>query len=418
MNSEPISRDSQLRLRAELAVRERLSQLPQNSDAIATDELRRTSHELSVYEIELQMQNDELRLAQVALLAERARYFDLYDLAPVGYCTVDMSGLILQANLKAAEILGLDRRKLLNQTLTRHILQSDQDVYYLWRQRLLKTGDPQPCELQMLTPDRTPIVVELAATVAADAGGASLLRMVLIDITQRKSTEESLKQSEQQLRALSRRVLEVQEAERRLVAIELHDELGQSLTAIKINLQSSARFHDRVPGEQNTEDILIVEEALRQVRRLALALRPAMLDDLGLVPALRWMAKQQSERVGFVANVHTVRLQGRLAPDIEIACFRIAQEALTNIARYARATTVNITLSEVGSDLVLSVQDDGSGFDIDATRVNAMAGGSIGVLGMQERAMLIGGTLEIESNRGCGSTVRLRCPMRLREVST
>ncbi len=234
------------------------------------------------------------------------------------------------------------------------------------------------------------------------------------DITERKRNEASLREHAEQLRALSRRVLEVQEAERRRLAVELHDELGQLLTAIKINLQSNERFRSQAPDELNVENIRIVEDALQQVRRLALALRPSMLDDLGLAPALRWMAGQNAQRGGFTTELYTDRLHDRLAPDIEIACFRIVQEALTNIARHARASQVHISLLDEGALLVLVVKDDGCGFDVAAMKAGALAGGSIGVLGMQERAALIGGQLEIESSPGHGSTLRMQCPMRLR----
>jgi signal transduction histidine kinase/HAMP domain-containing protein/putative methionine-R-sulfoxide reductase with GAF domain len=240
-----------------------------------------------------------------------------------------------------------------------------------------------------------------------------ILITIVRDVTERQLGEQARQRYTQQLKALSRRVLEAQEAERRRLAIELHDELGQLLTAIKINLQSSERFKDRHPGEHNAENIQIVEDALQQVRRLALALRPSMLDDLGLAPALRWMAEQSAARNGFAVEFYTTRLSDRLAADIEIACFRIAQEALTNIARYAQAKNVGIQMLQDGAELVLSVQDDGCGFDVAAMRAGALAGGSIGVLGMQERAALIGGQLDIESAPGA-TTVRLRCPLRLR----
>lgn len=238
------------------------------------------------------------------------------------------------------------------------------------------------------------------------------------DITDYKESEESLRQHGMQLKALSQRVLAVQEAERRHVAIELHDELGQLLTAIKINLQSSERFKDRVPSEHQAENIRIVEDALQQVRRLALALRPSMLDDLGLVPALRWMTEQSAMRNDFTAQFYIARLPDRLAADIEVACFRIVQEALTNIARYARAKLVVINLRKKGNTMMLIVQDDGCGFDVAAMRAGALAGGSIGVLGMQERAGLIGGQFDIQSTPGHGSTVTVHFPLRLRGDST
>ena len=238
------------------------------------------------------------------------------------------------------------------------------------------------------------------------------LRTTLAMALYKHKAETDLRTSARQLKALSQHVLQVQELERRRVAVELHDELGQSLTAIKINLQLSARLKDQPLAELNQESIRIVEDALMQVRRLATTLRPSMLDDLGLAPALKWIAEQNAGRAGFAVNFHHVRAQSRLAPDIETACFRIVQEALTNIVRHAQANRVEISLRREEDTMLLTVQDDGCGFDIAAMHQRAMQGGSLGVLGMQERASLIGGQLLMQSVAGKGSTVQLSCPWR------
>ncbi len=234
------------------------------------------------------------------------------------------------------------------------------------------------------------------------------------DITERKNAQDLLRETTRQLQSLSARVLQAQEIERRRIAIELHDELGQSLTALKINLQANARFKNRPVEDVTAENLGIVEDVLQHVRRLALALRPSMLDDLGQAPALRWMAEQNSERSSIAVAFHAVRLPERLTPEIETACFRIAQEALTNVVRYAKAKHVQIALTQEGESLVLMVQDDGCGFDLADMKARALSGSSMGVLGMHERAALIGGVLSIESAPGQGTTVRLRCPLRLR----
>ena len=242
------------------------------------------------------------------------------------------------------------------------------------------------------------------------------LRTVLEMALYKHQAESKLRASHTQLKALSRRVLEVQEIERRRVALELHDELGQSLTAIKINLQMQARFKDEFPRENNADNIRIVDDALSQVRRLALALRPSMLDDLGLAPALHWIAGQNTERHGFSVQFTAARMSERLTPEIETACFRIAQEALTNVARHAQAKHVEIDLRYADDTVLLCIQDDGCGFDPAAMRDRATTGGSLGVLGMEERAMLIGGQLDIESKPGLGSKVRLSCPLHVNEA--
>lgn len=230
-------------------------------------------------------------------------------------------------------------------------------------------------------------------------------------------TETRLINTTRQLKALSRRVLEVQEQERRRVAIELHDELGQSLTAIKINLQLGARLKGQPLMDLNQENIRIVEDALQQVRRLATTLRPSMLDDLGLAAALQWISEQSASRSGFTVKFHHVRAPTRLASDIETACFRIVQEALTNIARHAQAHQVDIRLERVDGQLVLCITDDGCGFNLEEMQARALTGSSTGVLGMQERATLIGGQLSIQSTPGAGSVVQLTCPWRNHEES-
>jgi signal transduction histidine kinase len=242
------------------------------------------------------------------------------------------------------------------------------------------------------------------------------LGTVLAMALYKHQAEARLRTSTRQLKALSQRVLEVQEQERRRVAIELHDELGQSLTAIKINLQLGERFKDRAPPALYAENLRIVEEALKQVRHLATGLRPSVLDDLGLAPALKWMAEQSASRSGFKVSFYHDRGQVRLAPEIEIACFRIVQEALTNISRHAQAKQVDISLRREGADLLLCVQDDGLGFNLATMQERATAGGSLGVLGMQERATLLGGQLNVVSALGQGCTVQLRAPWRNLEV--
>ena len=234
------------------------------------------------------------------------------------------------------------------------------------------------------------------------------------DITERRESLLALRESTRQLKSLSRRVLDAQETERRRLARELHDELGQSLTSLKISIQTQQRFGTRPAQESLSEYVAMVESALQQVRRLALALRPSMLDDLGLVPALRWMTEQTAARTSLAIRfLPALPGQVRLVSDVETACFRIVQEALTNITRYAHAQHVEIDLGREGDQLVLAIRDDGQGFDLVAARARAMAGGSLGVLGMQERAMLIGGALEIRTSRGDGCTVLMRCPWRV-----
>lgn len=509
--------------------------------AMSVESMQLALHELHVHQIELEVQNENLRQAHVALDASAAQYVELYDLAPVGYLTVNDTGLMVRTNRMAAALLGMAPARLIGQAIKDVIARNDQDIFYLLRKKALETGMSQSQDLQLIKPDGTLFWAHLIATEAKNEDGMAELRVVVTDITDRKCAEFALAESEAnlahafdaspigmslvapngrfikinrsfsllvgwseadllkvdfqaithpldldadmalleelvegcrqtyqmdkrylhkdghiiwvqlnvslvkdaqgaplhmvsqiqdiserrqaesarqahalELQSLSRRVLEAQETERRRIAIELHDELGQSLTAIKINLQAHARFKDRTPEDLNLENLHMVEDALQQVRRLAQTLRPSILDDLGLAPALRWMAEQTAARSGFAVTFFAARLQGRLAAEIETAIFRIAQEALTNVARYAQAQQVDINLHREDDTLLFTLTDDGSGFDPAEVKVRAAAGGSIGMLGMQERAVLLGGHLDIAAAPGQGCTVRLRCPLRLR----
>ena len=184
-----------LRKQAEAIAREQAAQSPENLESRSPEETRRTFHELRVHQIELEMQNEELRRAQVELDAVRARYFDLYDLAPVGYCTLSEKGLILEANLNAATLMGAARGALIKQRLTSFILPEDHHIYHRHHKLLFETGEPQTCEFRMLRRDVAPFWVRMLATVAQDEEGAPVCRVVMSDINARKQAEETLQQA-------------------------------------------------------------------------------------------------------------------------------------------------------------------------------------------------------------------------------
>ncbi|MCX5975407.1 MAG: PAS domain S-box protein [Coprothermobacterota bacterium] len=186
---------AELRKKAEATARQNAAQSPENLEALSPEEMQRTLHELRVHQIELEMQNEELRRAQEELDATRARYFDLYDLAPVGYCTLSEKGLILEANLTAATLLGVTRGALVKQLLTRFILEEDQDIYYLHRKQLFQTGEPQACEVRMVKQDSAAFWAHLETTVAQDEGGSPVFRFIISDITERRQVEEAVAQT-------------------------------------------------------------------------------------------------------------------------------------------------------------------------------------------------------------------------------
>ena len=183
-----------LRRRAEEMLREKGDQSPQDLASLSPEEILKILHELRVHQIELEMQNEELQRNQFELKTARERYFNLYDLAPVGYVTLSEKGLILEANLTAAGLLGVKRGALVNRPLNRFVLKEDQDIYYLHRKQLFESGEPQGCDLRMAKKDGTPFWAHLAATAAQGGNGTPLYRAVISDITERKQAEEQIRQ--------------------------------------------------------------------------------------------------------------------------------------------------------------------------------------------------------------------------------
>ncbi len=235
--------------------------------------------------------------------------------------------------------------------------------------------------------------------------------MILSDVTERKQAERDLERSFQQLRTLAARLEAVREEERRKIARELHDELGQVLTAVRINLASLERQAGAAAAPAHLKDaIASVDQAMERVRDLALDLRPSVLDDLGLSAAVRWYADRFARTTHI--DTHLLIDPGpHLPPELETACFRVAQEALTNVARHAQARNVWVDLHLVGEALDLRVRDDGVGFDARVAHERAIGGASMGLLGMQERVSLAGEEYKLSTRPGGGTEVRARLPL-------
>lgn len=226
------------------------------------------------------------------------------------------------------------------------------------------------------------------------------------DITEFKRAEEALRKSHDQLRALAARVQSVREEERTRVAREIHDELGQALTAIKIDL-SALRY--RLPTDQMQQAASIitrVDETIQAVRRISTELRPAILDAVGLVAAIEWAADEFAARTGAEFRLDLPPGDITMDENRATALFRIFQETITNVARHADATEVRVRLEQTDSHLSLEVQDNGRG----ASEEELSGGGSLGILGMRERARLLGGDLTITGARSAGTIVKVRIP--------
>ncbi len=230
---------------------------------------------------------------------------------------------------------------------------------------------------------------------------------------------EAQERQRDELAALSSRTLDAQEEERRRIARELHDETAQELTALLLRIRLAANgSREPATRERLAELRVATARTLDGVRRLARELRPTILDDLGLVEAVRACAQDVATREGLHVDVCAHGLDGRLHPARELVLYRVVQEALSNVAKHADAHTVRVTLDRAGGDVVATVVDDGRGFDL-ATAIDvAPTGRGLGLLGMRERLALVGGDLEIDAPLDRGTRVRARVPLSNAERGT
>jgi PAS domain S-box-containing protein len=325
----------------------------------------------------------------------------------------DEKGVILYRSPSLNNPLGYDAAEVLGKNIADYFWPEDLPRAQARLAELIKSpGGTQWAECRLRHRDGTCRHIEcISANYLHDPAIGGIV-FNYRDITTRKHAEGKLDESRQRLQVLSRRLVEVQEAERRRIALELHDEIGQALTVAEMNLQAAMQTPETEAQSRLKSSLDAVERVLEQVRDLALNLRPSMLDDLGLTPALVWLTRRQAELAGLKGEVRADELEQRLDPVIETECFRIAQEALTNVVRHAQARTVIVELRKMNGRLHLNVCDDGVGFDPVAVRQKAVRGVSLGMLSMEERAALAGGGMECVSRPNQGSEIHAWFPLK------
>jgi PAS domain S-box-containing protein len=357
----------------------------------------------------------ERKRAVEALRDSEANFRTLFEQAAVGVGQIETgTGRFAKVNRRYCEIVGYTEEEMQRLTFREitHPEDLERDLDNMGR---LNRGEISGyfMEKRYLRKDGAIVWVKLAVSAPWNFGGSPFFHTAVVDdITESKRADDQICQANERLQALSRRLLEVQETERRSIARELHDEVGGVLTAVKLNLQSLRRPRTGDAAEAALADgLALVDGAIQSVRSLSLDLRPAVLDDLGLIPALKSYCERQAQRAGIPIELALDAIDVKAAPQLESACFRIVQESVTNALRHANARRIQIALHRVDASFSLEIADDGDGFDVAAARKRGFAGASIGLLGMEERANLLGGRLSIVSAPGAGVRVRVEFSM-------
>jgi PAS domain S-box-containing protein len=351
------------------------------------------------------------RKADKKLRASEASLANAQRLARLGDWAWDRDGGITHWSSELYRILGLEPSvaKPCYAAYLAVVHPDDRAVVRRAVRVLLSKGQPFGIDHRIVGPDGTTRIVRLQAELVDAREGQSWgIVGTVQDITERKRTEEELLASREQLRELSAYLEAIREEERRRIALEIHDELGQLLTALKMDVALlRMRVVPDAEATRKIDDIReLVEKTIWMVRNVASHLRPAALN-FGIVSALEWLAEDFSRRNGMPCQLVVRGGEPSLADAHATAVFRIVQESLTNVSRHAGASRVAVTLVSSDVALDLRVSDDGQGFDLES----AQYGYSYGLLGMSERARLIGGTLQIDSAPGAGTMVSINLPL-------
>jgi signal transduction histidine kinase len=377
---------------------------------LETCPVERLKLELSTHEVELETQNEELRASQAIIEEARDRYSNLYEFAPVGYVTLDKLGYIQEINLTGAAKLDSNRSAVLGKPLILWLEAESHGVFHQHIKHVFTTSDRVVDEVLLHCTDAPPRHISLVSnTVTHGPEAMQICRTALVDITPLKDKETELTLSRQQLRNLSAHMDQVREDERRRLAREIHDELGQKLTSLRFEVAMLNTGMTAPPSDwaHSTASLLkLIDETIESVRTIASDLRPAVLD-LGLAAAIEWQVQELRRRTGIACLLKLGEQEIRLDDARATAIFRIVQESLTNIVRHAQASQIKLSLRQRGDRLLIQIGDNGVGMTADAMQQPR----SFGIAGMRERVLLLDGSIEINSRPGRGTQLKVSIPL-------
>ena len=348
-----------------------------------------------------------MEAVQQALKASEDRYRNLFDNAIDGIWMHDLEGNFINANKAAINMIGISWDELYNGNARNFLSKESLELAHRVRSKLLN-NEPveQPYEQRVIRRDGTDVYIQLSTSIIYDKGKPVGFQNIARNITEQKKMNENLRFYLQQ-------ATRAQEEERKRISHELHDDTIQALVALSRQLDALASGSNGLSEEtkKRLEELWQQTDSILQgVRRLSQDLRPAAIDRLGLLPAVRWLAEEVTKYSGVATNVQILGKEHRLPEEVAIALFRIIQEALRNVWRHSGATSAKITVEFTDNRTKITIRDNGKGFTLAGKIGDLAKHGKLGLAGMQERVQLVGGTIQVQSEPGKGTTITVEAP--------
>ncbi|MBX7172517.1 MAG: PAS domain S-box protein [Pyrinomonadaceae bacterium] len=352
---------------------------------------------------ELKHKENELNDALTALRKSEKMQRNIFEFAPDTMIIVNRQGKIESVNSQIKKMFGYEAKEVLGKDVLELVPERFRGSHAIHQNAFMKSPHLREMggglELYARRKDGTEFPADIILSPIETENGTFVIT-VIRDITRRKRDENSLKEFAERQGELSRKLLKIQEAERRNIALELHDEIGQILTGLKLSLELTSKNYndDSIQQAQN-----LVNDLMVRVRKLSLDLRPATLDHLGLLSSFLWLFRNYTTQTGIEIDFNHQGINSRrFAPEIETSAYRVVQEALTNVARHSRVEIAKVRVWADEKNLSVSIEDDGQGFNLEEVTETAS---STGVAGMRERVELLGGHFHIESVKDKGTKV-------------
>jgi len=333
--------------------------------------------------------------------------YDALNSSASGVIITDRAGRIIYLNPSFLAIFGYhDKSEVLHKNAT-DLFTEEEVKRFSDVEAIIDESRGETQEFFARHRDGTVFPVEVSASNVTDKRGNVVGRIAsFIDIAERKRLEKELRDSEKRLRHLSHRILDAQEEERKLIAHELHDGLGATLTNIKYSLEQRLDAHPE-EAESLEQAVSLVQQAMKDTSRISRSLRPSILDDMGVIPAIRWFCRGFQEANASIKVETQLEVQEEELPEpLKLMIYRIIQEALTNVAKHSGAQRVTVALRKTEGGLELSVADNGGGFDPREAGETGM-----GLTSMRERAQFSGGFFSVQSRVGAGTAIRIFWPL-------